>query len=313
MKTNYPRCFNFWFKDYPKTIRVVCGPAISNLNGSWSENSVIVLTQTSESMKRSFAYVPGGSLPDYRLVYTDTGQESSWDIRFEIYGYGTLVYGSGGFWDGEDYILPKDYYDICYIRHFEVYSANKDIGFHSTGVFTTKIPKNLRMRGFTGVFIASPPPADNPFPYTPPKPGPNPDSDMPDWNYNDYIYRSAAFILLGFYSIATPPFTLSSPHSLTVTASVVSPTGFPHSFIDSQNQECKWSSVFETKGLLVGTLPIPTHPAFYLLVMKYNGSKYSCLQAWIITEIKYNSVSRILQLWKTCKDINCDSFTIGWF
>ena len=46
MKLTYPKTLNVWFKNYPRVLKVTCGPNITELEGPWVEGSILLLQQT---------------------------------------------------------------------------------------------------------------------------------------------------------------------------------------------------------------------------------------------------------------------------
>lgn len=91
MKKDYSQSVNNWFRDYPRTFILNCGPNITEFGGPWVNGSKIYMVQTPLSKIHQDIYREGTHLPDYQIIYTDNGLDTGWKIKYLEYGWGTFT------------------------------------------------------------------------------------------------------------------------------------------------------------------------------------------------------------------------------
>ena len=91
MKQEYSYSVNNWFKDFPRVFKMTCGPNITELEGPWVEDTQLDLIQTPLSKVHQGNYTIGSRLPDYQMIFTDSGSDTDFKIKYIEYGWGTFV------------------------------------------------------------------------------------------------------------------------------------------------------------------------------------------------------------------------------
>jgi hypothetical protein len=137
MKLDYSLSVNNWFKDFPRTFKMTCGPEIGELGGPWVEGSKLILAQTPNSKIHYGVYQEGCHLPEYRIIYTDTGLDNDFKIKYVEYGWGTFVKTND----------PN--YSLQIEKFCEIHSGYNGIVklFTKTGIVYTRIPKETAVYG----------------------------------------------------------------------------------------------------------------------------------------------------------------------
>jgi len=148
MKEDYSYTVNNWFKDFPRTFKMTCGPSIGDLEGPWEEDTQLVLTQTPLSKVHQGSYNVGSRLPDYQMIYSDTGSDTDFKIKYLEYGWGTFI------------TLPNEpNYFIQLEKYCELRSGynGKYILFQKIETVPTTLNSNLNLSG-----VSSPSPSATP-------------------------------------------------------------------------------------------------------------------------------------------------------
>jgi hypothetical protein len=127
MKSPYPASLNMWLKNFPKSFQLVCGKKFNDLPGPWQYGSRINFAATPLSKQDQGDYASGEQLPIKRAIYTNTGDEDTWDIRVNMYGHGTFYALIGEpyyFMQAEKYFLIESvYFDPIQFFHSEVHTT----------------------------------------------------------------------------------------------------------------------------------------------------------------------------------------------
>jgi len=148
MKKDYSYSVNNWFKDFPRVFKMTCGPNIVELEGPWVEDTQLILTQTPLSKTHQGSYVITSPLPDYQMIYTDTGSDTDFTIKYIEYGWGTFI------------ILPDESnYFLKIEKYCELFSGynGKCVLFQNIETIPTTLETNLNLAG-----VSSPSPSATP-------------------------------------------------------------------------------------------------------------------------------------------------------
>jgi hypothetical protein len=209
MKSTYPESLNMWLKDFPKSFQLVCGKKFNDLPGPWQHGSRINFAATPLSKQDQGDYANGEQLPIKRAIYTNTGDEDTWDIRVNMYGHGTFYALAGEpyyFMQAEKYFLIESvYFDPVQFFHNEV---------HITEI-STDIP-------IPDVYVPADPPEDRPErdpdkpPADPPKDPEKPKPGDPTKlkNHSEFLYWTIMLNLteldvdvwwMGITTLSVPP------------------------------------------------------------------------------------------------------------
>lgn len=87
--STYPQSIPVAFDNFPATIDIRLGSlAASEVVGA-SLGSKFTLTRTPKCGVAQGGYVEGEALPEYRMVYSDTGSDDDFAIKVSFFGYGT--------------------------------------------------------------------------------------------------------------------------------------------------------------------------------------------------------------------------------
>lgn len=143
MKFEYSQSVNNWFKDFPRTFKLVCGPSITELGGPWTAGSRIILAQTPLSKVHDGTYATGCHLPDYKIIYSDTGLDDDFKIKYIEYGWGSFLKS-----DGANYFLLVE-------KYCELISGYNGVTkvFQLTKTTTTQIPKTQSLYGPVNPYV----------------------------------------------------------------------------------------------------------------------------------------------------------------
>jgi len=89
MSEIYPLSMLCRFEGFPARIRVVCGRAFSEARATpFSFGSRVTLSQTPQSGVLRGTLTPGEPLPTLEVIYADTGDDDTFDLKVSHYGYG---------------------------------------------------------------------------------------------------------------------------------------------------------------------------------------------------------------------------------
>jgi hypothetical protein len=87
----YPLSMPCRYEGFPGRIRIVCGPAFDALRGCpYSFGSRVTCALTPSSGVAQGDYVPGSALPRCEIVYSDTGDDTAFDMKISFYGHGVF-------------------------------------------------------------------------------------------------------------------------------------------------------------------------------------------------------------------------------
>lgn len=76
------------FNDYPQEIGLVVGTKLASESDLFKEGQYLVLQQTLLSGTIQGNRVVGEELPKKAMIYTDTGEDDSFNLKIEYYGWG---------------------------------------------------------------------------------------------------------------------------------------------------------------------------------------------------------------------------------
>ena len=86
------------FDDFPQKITVVVDELLASNSGLFDLGQSVVLQQTPLSGQEQGNKIVGSELPEKQMIYTDTGDDSSFNLKVSYYGWGEFY-----LLDGEDY------------------------------------------------------------------------------------------------------------------------------------------------------------------------------------------------------------------
>lgn len=89
MKLPYPQSKNCSFSGFPSALEVRLGDLASSEITGCTMGSKRKLFQTPKSGVPQGSYVEGESLPDCRIIYTDTGSDDEFTMKVSFFGYYT--------------------------------------------------------------------------------------------------------------------------------------------------------------------------------------------------------------------------------
>jgi hypothetical protein len=118
------------FEGFPSRIKVVCGRAFSEARATpYSHGSQVTLSQTPLSGVVQGSLVIGESLPTCEIIYSDTGDDTAFDLKVAHYGYGRF------------YLAAADdaAYSLAVIKGIRVEATGIDRCFETVDVWNTHI------------------------------------------------------------------------------------------------------------------------------------------------------------------------------
>lgn len=142
----YPQSMLCRFEGFPRRVRVTCGRAFSKVRASpYSFGSRVVLTQTPASGVMNGSLVAGQALPTREIVYADTGDDDTFDLKLSHYGYGRFYLPTSG----------AAYYALAVIKGLRVEAAGIRRSFETVDVWETRIAAgdDLAVAASTGEVI----------------------------------------------------------------------------------------------------------------------------------------------------------------
>ena len=87
-RPNYGPGDHCQFNDYPQKISLVVGQKLASESGLFKEGQLVVLQQTPLSGQEQGDKVVGEELPKKAMIYTDTGEDDSFNLKIGYYGWG---------------------------------------------------------------------------------------------------------------------------------------------------------------------------------------------------------------------------------
>lgn len=131
MSDTYPQAMHCRFEGFPARIKVVCGRAFTEARATpYSFGSRVILSQTAKSGELQGTLVPGESLPTLELIYSDTGDDTAFDLKVSHYGHGRF------------YLAASDdaFYSLSVIKGLRVEATGIHRSFETVDVWNTRIP-----------------------------------------------------------------------------------------------------------------------------------------------------------------------------
>lgn len=131
MSLIYPQSMLCRFEGFPADIEVICGQAFSEARATpYSLGSRVILSQTPKSGQLQGTLVAGQALPTLEMLYSDTGDDSIFDLKVAHYGYGRF------------YLAATDatYYSLSIIKGMRIEATGINRSFETVDVWTTCIP-----------------------------------------------------------------------------------------------------------------------------------------------------------------------------
>lgn len=126
----YPLSVPCRFEGFPGRIRIVCGPAFDDLRGCpYSFGSRVVCASTPASGVVQGVYLPGAALPRYEMVYSDTGDDTAFDMKIAFYGHGIFHLEGPG----------ATYYSLAVIKGLRIEAAGLHRSFEIVDNWETGI------------------------------------------------------------------------------------------------------------------------------------------------------------------------------
>ena len=101
---NYGPADHVRFEDYPERIQIVVGSFLADETEMFTEGQPIVLYKTPKSGVAQGSYVVDEPLPDKRVVFTDTGEDDTFNLKITHYGWGEFYIGDV---NNDDYLRLK--------------------------------------------------------------------------------------------------------------------------------------------------------------------------------------------------------------
>jgi hypothetical protein len=130
-KRVYPESLDCWLKNFPRYIKIICGPAMANLGGPWVNGSVLLLERIGFDTPNTSPIV-GVTQPDVKVTYSDNGTDSGWIFKIGFYGWGTFfatIPGSYYYVLTEKFLeFESNYFSKINFRHREVFETQIDEG-----------------------------------------------------------------------------------------------------------------------------------------------------------------------------------------
>jgi len=131
MSAIYPQSMLCRFEGFPAAIEVICGRAFSEARATpYSFGSRVILSRTPKSDVLQGSLVAGQALPTLEIIHSDTGDDTTFDLKVAHYGYGRF------------YLARADdaSYSLTIIKGLRVEAAGINRCFETTDVWTTRIP-----------------------------------------------------------------------------------------------------------------------------------------------------------------------------
>ena len=122
-RPNYGPADHCQFNDYPKEIRLVVGQLLAENSDLFDYGQTVVLQQTSNSGVLQGDKVVGEELPKKAMIYTDTGDDESFNLKIEYYGWGEFFVATE---EGTDGTGDEDYHTLDIKKGMSVQAADWD-------------------------------------------------------------------------------------------------------------------------------------------------------------------------------------------
>ena len=92
----YPAGVHSHFLDFPLSIRMVTGQLLAEDSGLFDYGDSVVLRKTPQSGVLQGDLVVGEELPTKRMIYTDTGEDDSFNLKIAYEGWGEFAVRQSG-------------------------------------------------------------------------------------------------------------------------------------------------------------------------------------------------------------------------
>lgn len=140
MRGKFPSSLNCWLKDYPRAIKITCGPAISLLEGPWVAGQEVYLfaTPMSKQWDPSIPQYSIENLGSLQAIYTDTAMDDYYTLKLTMEGYGSFLYDENvaNYWLAKEILFKiKSHYN------------GKTFSFHHLDDIYTMIPNTVEIYG----------------------------------------------------------------------------------------------------------------------------------------------------------------------
>ena len=189
-KRGYPESLNCWLKDFPRYLKLTCGPEMSNLAGPWSSGSVILLERIGFDDPDT-SPVTDEVPPNIKVSYSDNGTDVGWIFKISMWGWATFVVPS----TLSNYIILKENYFSIESTYFDTIEFRR-VSFHET-----QIPKATSIASVTVpekiIHVPSSVPSDPPTPKDPIPSAYGPESGLITgyWNlWGESRNKSSSFV-----------------------------------------------------------------------------------------------------------------------
>lgn len=90
MNLPYPQSIPCFFDGFPPALEIRMGASGGDIVAGASLGSKFTLTRTPKCGVPQGYYVVGSALPEYRMIYSDTGSDDNFTIKVSFIGYGTF-------------------------------------------------------------------------------------------------------------------------------------------------------------------------------------------------------------------------------
>jgi len=131
MSSIYPQSMHCRFVGFPAAIEVICGQAFSDARATpYSFGSRVILYQTPKSGQLQGTLVAGQALPTLEILHSDTGDDTTFDLKVAHYGYGRFYLASAN--------APS--YSLAVIKGMRIEATGIYRAFETVDVWTTCIP-----------------------------------------------------------------------------------------------------------------------------------------------------------------------------
>lgn len=131
MSLIYPQSMLCRFEGFPASIKVICGRTFSEIRGTpYSFGSRVIVSQTPKSGVLQGAFVAGQALPTLEIIHSDTGDDTTFDLKLAHYGYGRFYLANAG----------DTSYSLAIIKGLRVEANGIYRSFETVDVWNTLIP-----------------------------------------------------------------------------------------------------------------------------------------------------------------------------
>ena len=130
MKKNYPVSLPVRFEDFPAMFQVTCGHMIPPPQ---SFGSRVLIRRTPLCGVVQGQYAEGVALPEFAMIYSDTGSDAAYDLKLSFYGWGTFYVANA-----------DDAYCTLEIRKgIKVEATGLSKKFETYDLWETRVPASL--------------------------------------------------------------------------------------------------------------------------------------------------------------------------